>query len=358
MVELESRKLNVYFYSKTSPAFIAINPQRQAHVMVAAPTQKRAAELFDCSPTDISQHGGVTQQKPVQEMCRAEPEVVFVTISHDEYIREADVGDMSKMFKLDMRDPDLYGYETEHAAFGTISATRFSGDVPMFQVDYMTGHGIALTISTAVLNRNGATDRVHQRNEIVRVEMSEIQWARMLSSMNSGEIPVTLKRYRDPQTGMFLAPKLPEQHVADMETFRAEVAKRADEALTGVAEARAKLSEIMKGPLRKGDLQEVIDALTRAEMMAVNNLPYVTERAHETINTAAEYAKAEITAHVDYSMQRLGERALGERLEAALAAGVDLGAIGRAVSETFAQPSETLRLDGPLDEDEPTEGMN
>lgn len=336
----ESDQLNVYYYSKTSGAF-TFTPQKQAHVLVAVATQKRAAELFDCTPNDIAQYGGVTSQRPVQAMCRAEPEVVFVELSNGEYIRLADISDLSKKIKLDMREAELHGYEFENAAFGTIRATRFSGDTDMFMVDYPQGHGISLSISTAVLNRNAGSDRVFDRDEIIRIELSEVQWARMLSSLNAGSVPCTLRRYRDPSSGTFLTPKMPAKHAADMETFRAEVEKRAENALTDVTAARRRLAELMqKGPLRKGAISEVIEVLERAERDAARNMPYVTERAHETIHTAAQHAKAEVDAHVDYAMMKLGERALGDRLAQALESGVDLVALGKGVSAMIAPPKE------------------
>jgi hypothetical protein len=337
---MTDRPLNVYHFTLIDREF-TFTPQHQADVYVAAETQKRAAELFGVTPHEMTERGGTTGQKPVLAMCRAEPGVVFVERQHGLYSRRGEVADLEKVITLDMRDEDLYGRETEDSAFGVVEINRFSGGSNLFMVDYDTGHGIALVISTATLNRSGASDRVHQRDEIIRVEMSEVQFARMIGAQNSGGTPCTLRRYHHPKTGEFLTPKMPDKHAANVDTFRAEVTDRAQKALTDLADARARVTEIMKGgSIRKGDLAEVEALLSRAYQQATNNLPYVAERAKETIHDALEHGKAEIDAHIEFAMARLGERALGERLQAALAAGTDLAQVGRSVALVLDDRSE------------------
>jgi hypothetical protein len=166
--------------------------------------------------------------------------------------------------------------------------------------------------------------------------MSEVQWARLIASPNTSGVSCTLSRYFDPETGDFLTPKLPDRHVADAQTFKDEVKDRAKKAMVDVEAARARIAELLSGgPLRKGDLQEVLEtAASPAASQFVANLPYiVVERAAETIDEATENAKTEVGAFVDFAMLRLGERALGDKVREALASGADLKAIGREVAE-------------------------
>lgn len=329
------RKSPVYHYMLIDQKLRAVSPHHaQASVYVACATQKRAAELFTTTVHEMQLHGGTTGQTPVQEMCWAEPEVVFVEVSHGVYIRMTDLPDLSKSITLDMKDEDLYGREIESPAFGMISASRISGETNLFGVDYPQGHFIRLTISTARLNRNGGTDRVMSRDDLISVDMSEVQWARMIASPNTSGVSCTLSRYIDPKTGDFLTPRLPDKHVADKETFKDDVKDRATKAMAAVGDAQTMLASILKGgPLRKGDLQEVLSLLETGNRQMVANVPYMMERAHETIEEATENAKTEVGAYVDFAMQKLGERALGDRVMEALAAGADLGAIGRQVAE-------------------------
>lgn len=313
--------------------------QKQRSVFAATPTQKRACELFDVTQRHMSEYGGTGGSKAVLAMCRAEPDVVFVELSNDTYIRLADWEDPSKEFKIDVKDEDLYGRDTQHPAFGMVHAQRVSGQRDLFQVDYPQDHWVELVIESATLNRNNAHDRVHGNHELMRIAMSSVQWAGLLTSMNTQGVPCTLSRYTDPFTGDFLMPKLPPKHVADTQTFTDEIEERARKSVEGVRMASARLDEIMKGPLRKGDLAEVQELLRAAQGAMESGVTYTVEMAAEKINDAAEHAKAEVNAHIDFSMMRLGERALGARLQDAIDSGADIKAIGYSVSNALDAPA-------------------
>lgn len=314
--------------------------RKQRTVSTAAPSRKRAGELFGCNERYMAEFGMSGGSKSLVAMCRAEPETVFVELGYGTYSRLDEIADESKRITIDMREEDLHGRVTKHPAYGQIHVNRVSGQRELFQVDYPQEHWVELTISSASLNRSGGHDRVHADHELTRVAMSSVQWAQLLTSMNSMGSPCTLSRYTDPFTGDFMTPKLPPDHTAGADTFKDEIKRRAQASVQGVAAARARLAEIMKGPLRKGDLAEVEELLRAAQGEMEGGVTYTVELAAEKIDDAAAHAKAEINAHVDYSMQRLGERALGERIQAAIDSGADIKAIGYSVSNAIDAPAE------------------
>lgn len=336
-----SERLNVYTIDKIDPRLRAVSPHhRQAACYVAAPTQKEACELLDIKPHEFQHYGSVCHNDQLNAVFKAEPRVVFVERSFGVYSRWDEINDPDKAVVIDVRDPDLYGVDIEDPSFGMITVSRFSGDVDLFMVDYPQGHGIAIEITTASLNKTSTRERVSDGRHIVRLEMSEVQWARLLSSFNSGGVPCTLRRYREPITGEFLTPSAPPRHKHDEESFREAITKKATTATESLTQARKALEAVLKGPLRKGDLNAVLDSLQKAEREFTSNLPYVTEEAHSAIATMSENAKSEIDAHIDYSMQRLGERALGARLQEALEAGVDPRSVGQSVALALNPPKE------------------
>lgn len=325
---MTDRKFNVY---STMIMVRGGEGRDQKSVYTAAASRKRASELFDVTERYMAEFGGSTGQKAVIGMCRAEPEVVFVQIDHGVYSRLGDLADPSKRITLDVGDEEQFGREQEHPAFGQIHVSRVTGHRNLFMVDYPQDGWVELVIERASLNRSGGHDRIYGDQEIMRVALSSVQWAQMLSSMNTQGVPCTLARYTDPHTGDFMTPKLPDKHVADTETFKNDVRNRADKATKGISEAAERLAEIMKGPLRKGDLAEVQDLLHTAKMMLASNLTYVVETAEKTIDAAAKHGQAEVDSHIDFAMMRLGERALGDRLQQALETGADLRIVGRNV---------------------------
>jgi len=225
----------------------------------------------------------------------------------------------------------------EHEAFGKISLSRVSGEANLFMVDYPQGHFVTLTVKGARLGRRGASDYVYSQEMICELSLSEVQFARLISSMNTDGVPCTLNYYTDPKTGKFIAPKLPEKHAADKETYVDDVKNRAKATATGVNDALAQVETLLKTPgsIRKGDLENIRELLYHANMQLDANLPYVVESAEEAIETASESAKGEIEAHAAFVLDRLGREALGERLEQALAAGVDPSAIGEIVARSL-----------------------
>lgn len=334
-----TERLNVYWYMKTDPRLKVVSPHHnQAHCYVAAATQKEACERLGIKPHDFQNYGGISGNEGINKVVKAEPRVVFVQRSPGLFSRWDELEEPDKAIQVQVRDPELHGYEIEDPSFGMVTVSRFSGETDLFMVDYPQGHAIALEITTATLTKRDSHERVSDGKHIVRIEMSEVQWARLLSSFNSGGVPCTLRRYRDPLTGDFLSPKTPPRHKHDEDSFRQAISKKAATATEALTQAREALAAVLKGPLRKGDLNDVLDLLQKAEREAVANLPYVAEQAHEAIAEMGENAKSEIDAHLDFAMQRLGERALGARLHEALESGVDPRRVGESVMLALNPP--------------------
>lgn len=338
-----TERLNVYHYRKIDPRLRTLFPNSgQASCYVAAASQKEACELLGITPGDFRGYGGITHNDALTAAFRKEPRVVFVEKSFGVYVRWDDIGTDVEI-SVNVRDEDLHGRHISHPSFGVVSLSRFSGRSDLFMVDYPQGHGIALEISTAHLVKRDTAEHVHEDRAIIRVEMSEVQFARMISSPNTGGVPCTLARYRDPVTGDYLTPRPPERHVNDDETYREAITKRAVKASESVTQARKVLEEMRAGKtLRKGDLDDALEALTKAERVFNADLPYVAEAAHEAITTMSENAKSEIDAHIDFAMQRLGERALGSRLNAMLESGVNPAEVGQAVLTALNPPKPSL----------------
>ncbi|UTC28258.1 hypothetical protein GURKE_02270 [Brevundimonas phage vB_BpoS-Gurke] len=345
-----NERLNVYHYRKTDPALRAVSPNgKQASCYVAAASQKEACELLGITPNDMRNYGGITRNDALIAAFKTEPRVVFVEKSHGVYVRWPDLG-TDREFLVNVRDEDLHGREIDHPSFGMITLSRFSGHSDLFMVDYPQGHAIALEIDTARLLKHDTRENVYTARQIIRIEMSEVQFARLMSSPNTGGVLCTLVRYRDPLTGDYLTPRPPERHINDDDTYREAISKRAAKASEKVSQARKTLEEMLEGKtVRKGDLADALEALKTAEREFNANLPYVAEAAHEAISTMSENAKSEIDAHIDVAMQRLGERALGSRLDAMLESGVDTRSVGQAVLQALNPPKPQVEPE-PQDE--------
>lgn len=226
-------------------------------------------------------------------------------------------------------------------AFGMIGYSHVQGQTDLFEVDYPQGHFICLTIKTAKKDeRHGYGAYIHAEKDIVSIMMSEVQWAAFIAAPNRGEgVPCTLKHYRDPVTGDFKQPRYKRPDKDAAERMRDKVSGDAAAMVENLTKTLDKVEEMLAaGSLKKGDLQAIRSMLFNNRQALKDNLPFLVERIDETINEAKERAQAEVTAHIDYSLGKLGERALGERLEQAIGLGIDARDVGRAVAGALTGP--------------------
>ncbi|AXQ68435.1 hypothetical protein HOT99_gp182 [Caulobacter phage CcrBL10] len=229
-----------------------------------------------------------------------------------------------------------------HEAFGVIGYSHTQGDTDLVGVDYAQGHYVSLTIKTAIAYEGETHDRFHGDKYICKVSMSEVQWASFIANPNRGDgVPCTLQFYRDPLTGEAKQPKYMRERLTRIDRTREAVTARAKALSTKVKEAQAELQRLMDGgPIKKGDLKALKDLLYFANQDMDMNLGYFVERVEETIDKAVVDAKAQVDAHVDFVVRELGVRALGSRLQAAIDAGHEPGAVGQALLDAIAPPQE------------------
>lgn len=217
-----------------------------------------------------------------------------------------------------VKEDDLHGRTVEHPAFGMIRAGRVTGRANLFMVDYPQDHYITLTISQADLRRDLSRDWVHaKRFPLVEISLSEVQWARLVSSLNTEGVPCTLTHYAKPKSAEFERPKMPENHIGKAPTLKKEVQEAGRKAAESVNEALKDLDAMLSGgPVKKGDLKLARDKVWQAARKLSDSIPYTVSQAEEAIETAVESAKAELSAYAEHTMQRLGRMAIAERIEA------------------------------------------
>ena len=232
------------------------------------------------------------------------------------------------------------GARAADPAFGMVELSRVSGRANLFMVDYPQDHYMVLRVHTAELERHLAGDHVYDRKVVIEVALSATQFAQLITSPNTRGVPCTLQTYRDPITGEMRRPRLPDEHAGTRETFSGEVQTAARKAAEGVSAVRAELDALLKGgPVKKGDLTVLAQKLERAQRSLDDSLPFVVSQAEEAIERRTHAAMGEVSAHIDYSLGKLGERALGDRLAQALENGVDPRHVGTSVMEALAPPA-------------------
>lgn len=181
----------------------------------------------------------------------------------------------------------------KHPSFGQISARRIQGggDNHFYGSEFSHQHWIEVVISSSETIRKVGRDFHSANAELVRVAMTEAQWATFLSSMNVGDgVPCTLRR---------MAGKgYPE--IERLETkedfFKRSMAETVEDSVSKINELIDALnSDTVK--LSKKTRSELVRLAEHARMEIRDNAPFVATQFGEHIETRVEEAKVSIAAY-------------------------------------------------------------
>ena len=199
----------------------------------------------------------------------------------------------------------------EHPSYGMMSITRYcGGDGNFFGNDLpMEGSGgIEIELKEATLERNANglhCDFFKPGRLKFRVKMSHLQFAELITNMNTTGVPVTItnigiERLDDP-------PILNKREVFDEEVKEvvSKVKKQANDIIAKVQS----LFETKKS-LSKKDKEEILSELNQLKMATFDQLPFMQKMFDEQMNKSVVSAKANITAFTE--QRKLELKALSE----------------------------------------------
>ena len=199
----------------------------------------------------------------------------------------------------------------KHPSYGMMSISRYcGGDGNFFGNDLpMEGSGgVEIELKEATLDRN--TDGLHGDSFNpgklkFRVKMSHLQFAELITNMNTAGVPVTItnigtERLDDP-------PILNKREVFDEEAEEvvSKVKKQANDIIAKVQS----LFETKKS-LSKKDKEEILSELNQLKMATFDQLPFMQKMFDEQMNKSVVSAKANITAFTE--QRRLALKTLKE----------------------------------------------
>jgi hypothetical protein len=190
-------------------------------------------------------------------------------------------------------DRGIHGKTFQHPAFGQIRVNRVSGHKHLFGSDFTHQHYVIVEIETCELVRSLNHDRYHSDRPIIRVAMSEAQWAAFVSSMGRQGAPCTIERL-----GLESVPDLPpptdrkKQSGGEMSRKLAKVVER-------LKAAAANAKTVTHRKEIEGALQEL-----------TSNIDFIAESFDEHMENTVEAAKAEVHGYINHTIQRAGLQAL------------------------------------------------
>lgn len=188
----------------------------------------------------------------------------------------------------------------EHPSYGMMSITRYyGGDGNFFGNDLpMEGSGgIEIELKEATLERNANglhCDFFNPGRLKFKVRMSHLQFAELITNMNTTGVPVTItnigiERLDDP-------PVLNKREVFDEETK--EVVSNVKQKANDIIAKVQNLFETKKS-LTKKDKEEILRGLNQLKMATFDHLPFMQKMFNEQMNKSVVSAKANIAAFIE-----------------------------------------------------------
>lgn len=205
-------------------------------------------------------------------------------------------------------------YKT-HESYGNIVLTKprcGGGGQTLFGSKVKHPSFISLEINEAVRAEDGFSEFIHGRNTIVKVYMSEAQWAHIISSFSEGSgTPVTIAARQG--QGYIEGPP-DETPVIDL------AKKSADETKQGLVNRLKDLERDVNnvsegsGTVRRSDLKKLAMDFNVLASFISSNLDYLENQVVERMEKEVAKANIEIEAIVTNAVARLGREALGTKL--------------------------------------------
>lgn len=195
------------------------------------------------------------------------------------------------------------GEEYSHPAFGQISCSRVTGgNNYLYGSDFAHHNTVRISITGSVVVRDHGIERAHNGRELIEIEMSESQWASMVSSLNMGSGTMcTLRRVA--------GEKMP--HLPPPEDKQEIFAKSMDETLAKAKEHAKELRIMLEqSGLPKKKVDEMLRKLGQVDMNIGSNVEYVGKVFGEHMETTVSKAKTEVEAYVTGTIARAGLKAL------------------------------------------------
>lgn len=191
---------------------------------------------------------------------------------------------------------DEHGAEV-HPAYGMIRVARVhGGDSVLFDSSIRHDHSVVLTVRRASRQRDLHRDWIHASgklvDELVEVQMSESQWASLVSSFNTEGVPCTIRSTMNEHD----VPGL--EFNSRLAATASEVGRAAKRALEKVEEAFAAVEE------------KPTKANVRTLKFAIANLPanlkFAADSLTEHTEDVVQKARVDIEAMVDARARQVG----------------------------------------------------
>lgn len=197
---------------------------------------------------------------------------------------------------------------SEHPSYALVRFNRVSGSHrALFGSSIQSQQTVSLSISRARHDRSLSNDWFHAKQELIEIELSQHQFAELITSFGLGEGgPATIRHLNGE-----MYPEPPFQSKEDI--FNNEFKKKMHNFSVSIKIAAEKSLELLgkKTPLGKGDRDTIERGITSMLQTIQSSIPFISEQFQESMQQVVTSAKADIEAFVENKIRNTGLEALG-----------------------------------------------
>ena len=199
------------------------------------------------------------------------------------------------------------GFNYKHPSYGRAVFHRTNGgDRPLYGSDLKHGNTIQFTLESSSCRQDLGRNWFGGGEMIAEVEFSQIQFAELLTNMNTEGVPCTIRYRADMGRVNFAEMSKAIDYVED------KIDKLVSSQASDLKQFKAEIDEILsqKGTMKKADKDRVRKLSAQLVKLSHRELPFYAKSAVQIIDQSKTEAKASIEAHHQHLITTLGIAAL------------------------------------------------
>jgi len=217
------------------------------------------------------------------------------------------IGLVDEPVKTTKEESPFNGFRYEHPSYGRAVFHRVSGgNRPLYGSDLKHGNTIQFTLESSSCRQDLGRNWFGGGDMIAEIEFSQVQFAELLTSMNTEGVPCTIRYRADMGRINFAEMAKAIDYVED------KIDKLVSSQVSDLKQVKAEIDEILsrKGTMKKADKERVQKLSMALVNLSQRSLPFYAESAVKIIGRSKAEAKASIEAHQQHLITTLGMAAL------------------------------------------------
>ena len=205
---------------------------------------------------------------------------------------------------------DFVRFEDKSYGIIDISRCQIGGNgKKLFGSDVRHNNVISLSIKQGYYDRGLNNDWFYGNEELIRIELSPVQFAEAITNLNTSGVPCTITRYNGKSIN-----EVPDLD-SKKEVFRAEFNSEIKETVDTIKNLIDSVSLILnsKKTITKADKESIQSGLNKINGKLSSNIPFLAKCFDEQIEKSVSHSKAEVEAYIQNKINSLGLQALQEQ---------------------------------------------